>query len=102
MTGAEELTVYALGGRRFVYVGAGRGERLRDHLGARGFPAAVVPAAGYDRLELERYADLAEAQAALDDWVPALVARGRTMTQTKTRQEREKGPHAHARGARRA
>jgi hypothetical protein len=68
MPTAEELKVYALGGRRFVYVSAGRGERLRDHLGACGFPAAVVPAAGFDRLELERHADLHVAQAALDDW----------------------------------
>lgn len=70
MTAAEELKVYALGGRRVLYVSAGRGEQLRAHLGARGFPAAVVPAAGFDRLELERHADLVEAQAALADWIP--------------------------------
>jgi hypothetical protein len=64
MTGAEELKVYALGARRVVY---GRGEKGRDHLGSRGFPAPLAQVAGYDRLELDRHADVGEAQAALDD-----------------------------------
>jgi hypothetical protein len=68
MTGAEELKVYALGGRRVVYVRSGGGEGLRQHLGSRGFPAGVAPAAGFDRLELERHADVTCVQAALDDW----------------------------------
>jgi len=68
MTSTKELKVYALGGRRVVYVRAGRGERLRDHLGSRGFPAGITQAAGLDRLELERHTDVVEAQAVLDDW----------------------------------
>ena len=70
MTGAEELKVYGLGGRRVVYVRAGRGEGLRAHLGSRGFPAGVaqMPGSSLDRLELLRHADVEAAQAALDDW----------------------------------
>jgi hypothetical protein len=70
MARAEELKVYALGGRRVVYVRAGRGEGLRAHLGSRGFPTGVVqtPVSGLDRLEFERHADVVAAQAALDDW----------------------------------
>ena len=70
MASAEELKVYALGGRRVVYVRAGRVEALRAHLGSRGFPAGLtrVPTPGLDRLELERHANVAGAQAALDEW----------------------------------
>jgi hypothetical protein len=68
MTSAEELKVYALGGRRVVFVRAGRGEKLLDHLGTRGFLAGLARAAGFDRLELERHADVEEVQAALDEW----------------------------------
>jgi len=70
MVSAEELKVYALGGRRVVFVRAGRGEGLRAHLGSHGFPAGVerTPGSGLDRLELERHADLGAAQAVLDDW----------------------------------
>jgi hypothetical protein len=70
MAGAEELKVYALGGRRVVFVGAGQGEGLQVHLGSCGFPAGVVrtPGSDLDRLELERHTDVGAAQAALDRW----------------------------------
>jgi hypothetical protein len=70
LASAEELKVYALGGRRVVCVRAGQGQRLRDHLRSRGFPAGVTPtpAAGLDRLELERHSDPGTVQAVLDDW----------------------------------
>jgi hypothetical protein len=43
---------------------------LREHLGARGFPAGLTrrPEVEFDRLELERHADLEAAQTALDAW----------------------------------
>ena len=67
---ADELKVYAVGGRRVVFVRMGSAERLREHLGSRGFPSGLTrqPGAGFDRLELERHADVEEAQAALDEW----------------------------------
>jgi hypothetical protein len=67
---AEELKLYALGGRRIVFVQSGSAERLREHLGARGFPAGLTrrPGVEFDRLELDRHADPEAAQAALDDW----------------------------------
>jgi len=68
MSSAEELKVYALGGRRVVYVAAGRGEGLRAHLGSRGYPSGVAQAPGFDRLELERFADAEAVQAVLDHW----------------------------------
>jgi hypothetical protein len=70
MVSAEELKVYALGGRRVVFVRAGWGEELRDHLSSRGFPARVALFPVFDRLELELHAHVGEAQAALDDWPP--------------------------------
>ena len=70
MASAEELKVYALGSRRVVYVRAGRVEGLRAHLRSRGFLAGLtcVAGSGLDRLELERHANVAAAQAALDEW----------------------------------
>ena len=65
MARAEELKVYALGGRRVVFVRAGRGEGLRAHLGSRGFPTGAVhtPVSGLDRLELaDQYAPVSEAR----------------------------------------
>ena len=55
MTSTQELKIYALGGRRVVY--------------AR-WEGREVQAAGLDRLELERHADVGEAQAALNDCPP--------------------------------
>ena len=56
--------------RRVVYAAEGRGEALRLQLGSRGFWAEVArtPGLPLERLELERHADVAAAQAALDDW----------------------------------
>jgi hypothetical protein len=70
MSVAKELKVYAVGGRRVVFVRVGGAEGLREHLGTRGFPAGLtqLEGTGFDRLELERHADVEEAQAALDDW----------------------------------
>jgi len=70
MTSAEQLKVYALGGRRVVYVRKGQGDGLQAHLGSRGFPTGVPQSqgSGLDRHELERHADGRGAQAALDDW----------------------------------
>jgi hypothetical protein len=67
---AEELKVYAVGGRRVVFVCAGMAEGVRDHMGSRGFPAEVsrTPGPGLDRLELPRHANIEEAQAVLDTW----------------------------------
>ena len=62
MASAEELKVYALGGRRVVYVVAGRGEGLRAHLGSRGFPAGVARTPGFDRLEVGTRVRFAEEQ----------------------------------------
>jgi hypothetical protein len=58
------------GGRRVVFVSVGTADVLREHVGSRGFPSALTcqPGWGFERLELERYADVEEAQAALDDW----------------------------------
>jgi hypothetical protein len=69
MASAEELKVDALGSR-VVSVRAGPVEGLRAHMGLRGFPAGLTPASGsgLDRLDLERHADGAGAQAALDEW----------------------------------
>jgi hypothetical protein len=91
MGSAEELKVYAVGGRRVVYVRPEGADELRTHLRSRGFPAGLTRTAGpgLDWLELERHSDLRDAQAAVDDWPLIRDLQGATMQQAKTLQHRQ-------------
>jgi hypothetical protein len=67
---AEELRVYPVGNRRFVYAPEGRGKELQLHLASHGIPATVahVPEVSSERLELPGDVDVGSVQALLDHW----------------------------------
>src|ERR1700733_850294 len=93
MRSAEELKVYAIGGRRVVFVRASQVEGLRGYLDSRGVLSEVgrPQGLGVDRLELDQHTDIREVQAVVDDWPrPPERAQGTVMQRPMTLQDREK------------